>query len=92
MADWHIQPRPGTDGFLANAMMKVIVDKKMHDVKFLNEQTHGWEEFVEKILPDYTLEKAEKLTGVPASDIRAILSLFFNFLINCFAWFISLLS
>ena len=72
MADWHIQPRPGTDGFLANAMMKVIVDKKMHDVKFLNEQTHGWEEFVEKILPDYSLEKAEKLTGVPASDIEKL--------------------
>ena len=63
-ADVHIQPKPGTDAFLANAMMKVIVDKNLHDVDFLNEQTLGWEEFVEKILPKYTLEEAEKITGV----------------------------
>ena len=69
-ADVHIQPKPGTDAFLANAMIKVIVDKNLHDVDFLNEQTHGWEEFVEKVLPDYTLEEAEKITGVKAKDIE----------------------
>ena len=69
-ADVHIQPKPGTDAFLANAMIKVIVDNNLHDVDFLNEQTHGWEEFVEKVLPDYTLEEAEKITGVKAKDIE----------------------
>ena len=69
-ADLHIQPKPGTDAFLANAMIKVIVDNNLHDVDFLNEQTHGWEEFVEKVLPDYTLEEAEKITGVKAKDIE----------------------
>ena len=69
-ADVHIQPKPGTDTFLANAMMKVMVDKNLHDVDFLNEQTLGWEEFVEKILPKYTLEEAEKITGVKAKDIE----------------------
>tara|TARA_Y100001936_G_scaffold62791_1_gene61843 strand:- start:249 stop:2495 length:2247 start_codon:yes stop_codon:yes gene_type:complete len=69
-ADVHIQPKPGTDAFLANAMIKVIVDKNLHDVEFLNTQTHGWEEFVEKVLPKYTLEEAEKITGVKAKDIE----------------------
>lgn len=69
-ADVHIQPKPGTDAFLANAMIKVIVDKNLHDVDFLNTQTHGWEEFVEKVLPKYTLEEAEKITGVKAKDIE----------------------
>ena len=69
-ADVHIQPKPGTDAFLANAMIKVIVDKNLHDVDFLNTQTHGWEEFVEKVLPRYTLEEAEKITGVKAKDIE----------------------
>ena len=72
MSDWHIQPKPGTDAFLANAMIKVIVDNDLHDVDFLNTQTHGWEEFVEKILPRYTLEEAEKVTGVKAKDIEML--------------------
>ena len=42
------------------------------DVDFLNEQTHGWEELVEKILPKYTLEEAEKVTGVKASEIEKL--------------------
>ena len=71
-ADVHIQPKPGTDAFLANAMIKVIVDKNLHDVEFLNEQTHGWEEFVEKVLPKYTLEEAEKITGVKAKIIEEL--------------------
>tara|TARA_B100000614_G_scaffold36450_1_gene28759 strand:- start:529 stop:2775 length:2247 start_codon:yes stop_codon:yes gene_type:complete len=71
-ADVHIQPKPGTDAFLANAMIKVIVDKNLHDVEFLNTQTHGWEEFVEKVLPKYTLEEAEKITGVKAKDIEEL--------------------
>ena len=70
MADIHIRPRPGTDAFLANAMIKVIVDNNLHDVDFLNDQTHGWEEFVNDILPKYTLEEAERITGVKAKEIE----------------------
>ncbi len=72
MADWHIQPRPGTDAAMALAMMKVIVDKNMHDVEFLEEQTLGWKAFIENQLPEYTLEKAEEITGVPASEIEKL--------------------
>ncbi len=64
MADWHIQPRPGTDGALALCMMKIIVDKGLHDVDFLKEQTNGWEEFLEKKLPEYTVEKVAGITGL----------------------------
>ncbi len=69
MADWHIQPKPGTDAALALGMMKVIVDANLHDVEFLQDQTNGWKELIETKLPDYSLHKVEKITGVPASEI-----------------------
>lgn len=72
MADWHIQPRPGTDAALALGMMKVIVDAGLHDIEFLKEQTNGWEGFLEDILPDYPLDKVEKITGVPAATIEKL--------------------
>ncbi len=72
MADWHIQPRPGTDAALALGMMKVIVDAGLHDIEFLKEQTLGWEDLLENKLPDYPLDKVEKITGVPAADIEKL--------------------
>lgn len=70
MADWHIQPKPGTDAALALGMMKVIVDAGKHDLDFLKEQTFGWEELLETKLPDYPLNKVEKITGVSQEEIK----------------------
>ncbi len=72
MADWHIQPKPGTDAALALGMMKVIVDKGLHDLDLLKEQTNGWEALLETKLPDYPLDKVEKITGVLAADIEKL--------------------
>ena len=72
MADWHIQPKPGTDAALALGMMKVIVDAGKHDLDFLKQQTNGWEALIETKLPDYPLDKVEKITGVPAADIEKL--------------------
>ncbi len=70
MADWHIQPKPGTDAALALGAMKIIVDRGLHDEEFLKEQTVGWEEFLEKKLPDYPVDKVAKITGVSEEDIE----------------------
>ena len=72
MADWHIQPKPGTDAALALGMMKVIVDNGLHDLEFLKEQTNGWEALLETKLPDYPLDRVEKITGVPAAEIEKL--------------------
>ncbi len=70
MADWHIQPRPGTDAALALGAMKVIVDNGLHDEAFLREQTIGWEQFINEKLPEYPLDKVSEITGVSESDIE----------------------
>ncbi len=69
MADWHLQPRPGTDGALALGMMKIIVDEGLHDLDFLKQQTNGWEQFLETKLPDYPVEKVAAITGLAADEI-----------------------
>jgi len=75
-ADWHIQPRPGTDAALALGMMKVIVDRGLHDVAFLKEHTVGWERLIEERLPGYTLEFVERTTGISAQDIEKLALLY----------------
>ena len=70
MADWHIQPRPGTDAALALGAMKVIVDNGLHDEAFLREQTTGWEQFINEKLPEYPLDKVSEITGVSEADIE----------------------
>lgn len=72
LADWHIQPKPGTDGALALGMMKLIVDAKKHDQAFLEEQTHGWKELIETKLPDYPVEKVSKITGLSVETITKL--------------------
>jgi predicted molibdopterin-dependent oxidoreductase YjgC len=67
-ADLWIQQRPGTDVALFNAMARVIIDEGLADESFITTRTegfHAWQGSLER----YTLEYAERVTGVPARDI-----------------------
>jgi anaerobic selenocysteine-containing dehydrogenase len=75
-ADWHVQPRPGTDAALALGMMKLIVDRGLHDVEYLKAQTVGWERLIDERLGDYTLDAVERITGVAAADVEKLASLY----------------
>jgi formate dehydrogenase major subunit/formate dehydrogenase alpha subunit len=68
-ADLHLQLKPGTDVFLLNAMAKVIVDEGLVDKDFIEKHTEGWADLQER-LKNFPLDEAEKVTGVPASDIH----------------------
>jgi formate dehydrogenase alpha subunit len=67
-ADIFLQLLPGTDITLINAMMRVIIEEKLHDVAFVAEYTTGVEE-LRQVVGDYTLERAESATRVPAEQI-----------------------
>jgi anaerobic selenocysteine-containing dehydrogenase len=75
-ADWHIQPRPGTDAALALGMMKIIVDRGLHDLDFLRKHTVGWEKLLEERLPEYPLERVEAITGIAAADVEKLALLY----------------
>ena len=71
----HIRIRPGTDTALMLAMMNVIIAEKLYDKEFIDKYTIGFEKLVEHV-KQYTPEKVETITWVPAEDIRKIARLF----------------
>jgi anaerobic selenocysteine-containing dehydrogenase len=68
-ADWHIAPKPGTDGALAMAVMNVIIEEGLQDQNYIDNYTIGFKELAERA-ESRTPEWAEKITGIPAADIR----------------------
>jgi anaerobic selenocysteine-containing dehydrogenase len=70
-ADWHIQPKPGTDGALAMAMINVIINGNLTDMDYVEKHTVGFDELKERAQA-FTPEYAETLCGVPAEDIRML--------------------
>lgn len=75
-ADWHLQPRPGTDAALALGMMKIIVDRGLHDVDFLKRHTVGWDKLIAERLPEYPVERVAAITGLKAVDIEKLASMY----------------
>lgn len=69
IAERHLQLRPGTDIWLLNAMAHVIITEDLVDERFIAQNTEGYHKVRAKVL-DYTPEEAERVTGIPAADIR----------------------
>ena len=69
IAEKHLQLAPGTDVWLLNAMAHVICEEGLVDEEFIRTQTEGFEA-VRETVARYTPEEAEKVTGIPAEDIR----------------------
>ena len=70
IATRHLQLRPGTDVWLLNAMMNTILAEGLEDEDYIREHTEDFDALRE-VVSRYTPEDAEKVTGVPAEDIRA---------------------
>ena len=68
-AKLYIAQKPGTDVALINAMMNVIINEDLHDKDFIKERTEDFET-LESVLADFTAEKAEAITTIPAEKIR----------------------
>ncbi|MEX2032519.1 MAG: molybdopterin-dependent oxidoreductase, partial [Dehalococcoidia bacterium] len=69
VAEIHLQPRPGTDVALFNAMAQVILEEGLWNPEFVDARTEGfeaWRRVAEQVRP----EDAERITGVPAEEIR----------------------
>jgi predicted molibdopterin-dependent oxidoreductase YjgC len=61
----------GSDIALANAMARVIIHAGLANKEFIERATKGYAEFA-RCVESYTLEVAEKETGVPAFAIRDV--------------------
>ena len=65
-------PFPGTDGAIALAMAQAILAADKQDTDFLEKWTNVSVVELKEHLKEFTPERAEELSGVPAADIRRI--------------------
>jgi len=64
----HLKPRPGTDVAWINGMSRVILDEGLEDGDFVETRTEGIED-LRRSLEDYTPDRVEEITGIPARDL-----------------------
>ncbi|MFT4585462.1 MAG: anaerobic selenocysteine-containing dehydrogenase [Gammaproteobacteria bacterium] len=70
-ADWHVAPKPGTDGALAMAMMHTIISENLVDQDYVAQYTDGFDELAARAVKR-SPEWAAEITGLPAETIRQL--------------------
>jgi anaerobic selenocysteine-containing dehydrogenase len=75
LADIHLRPRPATTAALAAGMMHVIFKEDLHDRAFCEKWIHGIDE-LQNYVQEFTPERVEKITWVPAEQITAAARLY----------------
>jgi len=70
LAELYLRFRPGTDVAWINGMMNVIISEGLEDQAFVEERTEGYEE-LRQVVMEYTPERVEEISGIPADDLRA---------------------
>lgn len=70
-ADWHLMPKPGTDGALAMALINTLIEQDLIDHDYVDNYTLGFDD-LKLSAKDCTPEWAEAITGIAASDIRQL--------------------
>ncbi len=74
-ADIRLGLRPGTDGALALGMAHVIIRENRFDKDFISRWTLGFDEY-KALVQEFTPERTQAITGVPAEKIVAAARLF----------------
>jgi len=74
-ADYYCRVKPGTDVAFYNAMMHVIIEEGLVDESFVADRTENFEALKE-VVSEYPPERASKICGVEAEDIREVARVF----------------
>jgi anaerobic selenocysteine-containing dehydrogenase len=67
-ADWHICPKPGTDGALAMGVINSMIEQGLVDRDWVEAHTVGFEELKARA-SEFTPDYVERVTGVKAEDV-----------------------
>lgn len=71
-ADIYLQINPGTDGLLAMAVLKILLEEGQLNQEHVSEHIFGWESFQSYLQEKVTLEDASEVTGVPQEGIQEL--------------------
>jgi formate dehydrogenase (coenzyme F420) alpha subunit len=66
--DFHIMPRPGTDGALVLGIIRILIEEKLYDKNYCDLNVNGFDELIDAVVP-YTPEKVEEITWIPAEKV-----------------------
>ncbi|MGH7421517.1 MAG: molybdopterin-containing oxidoreductase family protein [Candidatus Rokuibacteriota bacterium] len=69
-ADWHLRPRPGTDGALALGVMHVLIGEGRVDRDYIQRATFGFTALAQHV-KQYEPERVAAITGLAAEDVVA---------------------
>jgi anaerobic selenocysteine-containing dehydrogenase len=75
-ADILFCPLPGTDGALALAIARILIEEDLTDRSFIEKNVTGFEEFRRSL--NITAGEAEKITGIPSDNIFELARLIGN--------------
>ena len=81
-----LQLRPGTDAALAMGFHRVIMEEGLYDREFVTRHIHGWEEFKERVMKDYPLERVQEINWVDKELIRQAAKLYATTKPACIHW------
>jgi anaerobic selenocysteine-containing dehydrogenase len=70
-ADWHLMPRPGTDGALALGVMHVLIGEGRVDHDYVKRATLGFTALAHHV-EQYDPERVARITGLAAEDVVAL--------------------
>jgi anaerobic selenocysteine-containing dehydrogenase len=73
-AELLIQPKPGTDGYLALAVARLLVENGTVDQEFIAAHVHGFDEFA-AMVAERTVEEAAAVCDVPVAAIEKLADL-----------------
>lgn len=69
LADIHLRPRVGTDGAVALGLAHIFIRDGKIDKPYIEKYVHGFEQYAAYV-KDFTPQRVEALTGVPAGQLE----------------------
>lgn len=84
-ADLYLHPKPGTDFVWISAISKYIIDQGWEAKEFLKSRVNGFDEYV-KSIQKYTLEYAEKESGLTTHDLIKLATMIRDADGTCILW------
>ncbi len=70
-ADILLRPNPGTDLVWLSTVAKYILDNGLAKMEFVDRWVNGFAEYRDSLAP-FTLEYAERLTGIPVATLQQV--------------------
>ncbi len=84
-ADILLRPHPGTDLVWVSTVAKYIIDQNLHCKEFVDQWVNGFEEYKQSLEP-FTLEFAERVTGISREMLKAVAHEIVNSSGTCILW------